>query len=68
MQNIETDKPKLVNKRDIARRYAVSERTIQELMRNDKIPYFKLGYVVRFDIEACDRALAAQFAVNPPSL
>lgn len=61
MENIEL-KQKLVNKRDIAIRYGVSERTIQEWMAKGLIPYHKIGYMVRFDPQACDRALA-QFHV-----
>ncbi len=63
MQEIETDKQKLVNKRTIALRYGITQRTVQEWMAKEMIPYFKLGYIVRFDPEACDRALA-QFEVN----
>jgi len=58
MQNIETEKQKLVKKPTIARRYDVSERTIQCWMDEQRIPFVKIGYMVRFDPEACDRALA----------
>ena len=57
MENIEL-KQKLVKKREIAIRYGVSERTIQEWMEQRRIPYFKFGYMVRFDPQACDQALA----------
>jgi excisionase family DNA binding protein len=57
MENIEL-KQKLVNKGEIAVRYGVSTRTIQCWMEQRRIPYLKLGYMVRFDPEACDQALA----------
>jgi hypothetical protein len=58
---------KLVNKRTIAARYGVSERTIQDWMVMEMIPYFKLGYVVRFDPESCDQAIA-RFRVGSDAL
>lgn len=66
MENIEL-KQKLVNKHDISIRYGVSERTIQCWMEQGRIPYLKIGYLVRFDPEACDRALA-QFNVTTRAL
>ena len=57
MQNAVLDKQKLVNKPTIALRYGVSERTIQEWMEKGMIPYYKLGYMVRFDPDECDSAL-----------
>lgn len=67
MQNIETDKKKLVKKPVIARRYDVSERTIQAWMDENKIPFAKIGYMMRLDPEACDRALA-RFNVSSVAL
>lgn len=49
--------PKLVNKRDIAHRYSVNERTIQDWMVTKAFPFHKIGYMVRFDPVECDRAL-----------
>ncbi len=51
------DEQKLVNKDKIAYRYAMSPRTIQELMSQGILPFHKIGYMVRFDPEECDRAL-----------
>lgn len=51
------DEQKLVRKRQIARRYDVSERTIQEWAKQGKLPFHKIGYMVRFDPIECDRAL-----------
>ncbi len=60
--NISSDQL-LVNKAQIARRYGVSERMIQDWMADGTIPYHKLGYIVRFNPKACDQALA-RFEVN----
>jgi excisionase family DNA binding protein len=57
VQNAELIERKLVNKREIARRYGVSERTIQEWMERGMIPFYKPGYMVRFDPIECDSAL-----------
>jgi excisionase family DNA binding protein len=60
MQTVETAAPndrKLVNKRNIADRYGVSERTIQDWMEKGIIPYYKPGYLVRFDPAECDEAI-----------
>lgn len=57
VQNAESNSQKLVNKRGIAHRYGVSERTIQEWMEKAMIPFYKPGYMVRFDPEECDIAL-----------
>lgn len=48
---------KLVKKKVIADRYDVDERTIQDWMKQGKIPFHKVDYLVRFDPEACDAAL-----------
>jgi hypothetical protein len=45
---------KLVNKKKIADRYGVSERMIQDLMLTG-LPFYKLGYIVRFDPTQCDK-------------
>ena len=58
---------KPVKKPAIARRYDVSERTIQAWMDERKIPFVKIGYMVRFDAEACVRALA-RFNVSSAAL
>jgi excisionase family DNA binding protein len=62
MADLETQSPvldeqKLVNKLKIAHRYDVSPRTVQDWMGEGKLPYHKIGYLVRFDPEECDRAL-----------
>ena len=67
MQNIEIETKKLVKKPVIARRYDVSQRSIQAWMDENKIPFAKIGYMVRFDPEACDRALA-RFNVSSAAL
>lgn len=57
MNEPETSEQKLANKHTIARRYDVSERTIQEWMAEGTLPFLKIGYIVRFDI-ACDLAIS----------
>ena len=57
VHNTEQENRRLLNKREIACRYGVSERTIQEWMGNGTIPFYKLGYLVRFDPAECDSAL-----------
>ena len=57
IQNPVLNEQKLVNKRKIAHRYDVSERTIQDWMDRRILPYHKIGYMVRFDPEECDEAL-----------
>lgn len=43
------DTPKLLNKVQIAERLSVTVRTIENWMDQGKIPYYKLGKIVRFD-------------------
>jgi excisionase family DNA binding protein len=57
VDKVASNSQKLVNKREIAHRYGVSERTIQEWMEKAMIPFYKPGYMVRFDPEECDIAL-----------
>ena len=67
MKNIEItgdNWEKLVNKVKIAGRYGLSPRPILTFMADGKLPYYKFGYIVRFDPEECDRAMA-RYRVNP---
>jgi excisionase family DNA binding protein len=60
MNIIETAAPndrKLVNKKTIAERYGISERTVQDWMVQGFMPFYKLGYIVRFDPTECDEAI-----------
>jgi excisionase family DNA binding protein len=57
VQDVKSNRQKLVSKREIAHRYGVSARTIQEWMEKAMIPFYKPGYMVRFDPEECDIAL-----------
>ena len=47
------------DRESIARRYGVSPRCITNWQKRRRIPYAKLGRVVRFDVHACDRAVKA---------
>jgi excisionase family DNA binding protein len=48
----------LVKKRDIARRYSVSPRTVQTWVAQRRIPFVRIGNTLRFNPRACDQALA----------
>jgi excisionase family DNA binding protein len=48
----------LVKKRDIARRYSVSPRTVQTCVAQRRIPFVRIGNTLRFNPRACDQALA----------
>jgi excisionase family DNA binding protein len=45
------------NKAGIASRYGVSHRTVDNWVRQRRIPYLKCGRLVRFNIARCDAAL-----------
>lgn len=49
----------LITKKVLAARYSCTTRTINNLMRKGVVPYVKIGALVRFSPEDCDRALAA---------
>jgi excisionase family DNA binding protein len=42
---------------DIARAYSVSVRTVREWQAQRRIPFLKIGKIVRFDAEAVAKAL-----------
>jgi excisionase family DNA binding protein len=46
------------DKAGIADRYGVSHRTIDNWIRQRRIPYLKCGRLVRFNIAKCDAALS----------
>jgi hypothetical protein len=50
--------PVLATTRGLAARYQVSGRTIQNWMCRKILPVLKIGRAVRFNVAACDRALA----------
>jgi hypothetical protein len=50
--------PVLETTRGLAARYQVSGRTIQNWMQRKILPVLKIGRSVRFNIAACDKALA----------
>ena len=56
METTIVSESKWVNKPAIAKRYGVSPRTIQEWMEKKTIPFYKVGYIVRFDPAECDLA------------
>ena len=44
-------------KEQLAQRYGIGTRTVDNWMKNKIIPYFKIQHVVRFDPDACDAAI-----------
>jgi hypothetical protein len=50
--------PVLATTRGLAARYQVSARCIQYWVARKILPVLKIGRAVRFNIAACDRALA----------
>lgn len=53
---ISTDR-RFADKRLLAQRYGVSQRTITNWMSAGLLAFFKVRRVLRFDIPACDAAL-----------
>jgi len=45
-------------KKEIADHYRCDLRTITNLMRRRILPFVKIGRIVRFNVEECDRAMA----------
>jgi hypothetical protein len=55
----EEPQARFVTKPGLARRYQVCPRTIENWMRSKMVPFLRIGKRgVRFDPEACDRALS----------
>ena len=47
------------NKAGIAERYGISLRSVDNLRRRRILPHVKIGGIIRFDVEACDKAFKA---------
>ena len=57
-ENLDTAINKMVKKAELCARYSVSSRTIENWMTSEILPFCKPSYgIVRFDPEACDKAL-----------
>jgi len=54
----------LIDKSEAARRLDLSKRTLDEWMRNGRIPYLKIGRTVRFRWESVIARLEERFRVN----
>jgi excisionase family DNA binding protein len=53
------DSPAGAKKRDVARRYGVSTRTVDSWVQQKKIPFLRFSSrCIRFDLAAVDRALS----------
>ena len=50
---------KYIQKAELAARYQISLGTVKNMMRKRVLPYLKIGKVVRFDVERCDKAFGA---------
>jgi excisionase family DNA binding protein len=46
-----------VTKLQVATHFNVSPRTVTNLMRQQSLPYVKIGRLVRFDLHACDERM-----------
>lgn len=66
MHTIENSKPdrRFADKKTLAERYDVCERTITNWMNAGLLVFIKIRRVVRFDVAACDAALRQQGIVN----
>jgi hypothetical protein len=59
LQSTKEAQARFVTKPAIGHRYGVCSRTIENWMRSKMIPFLRIGKRgVRFDPEACDRALS----------
>lgn len=54
-------------KQEIAKRYQISVRQVTNLMRRRILPFVKVGRMVRFNTQSCDKALM-QFEVKSVSI
>jgi excisionase family DNA binding protein len=58
LRTISRMEKQLRNKNQMAKRYQVSPRTIDNWMADGRLPYLKLGRkLIRFDADQCDEAL-----------
>jgi excisionase family DNA binding protein len=60
-----TTRPGLLDIIDLASRLGVTERFIRRLIHERRIPYYKVGHLVRFDAADIDRWLALH-RIEPP--
>jgi excisionase family DNA binding protein len=49
---------RFLKKRELARHYGVSLRTVDKWVAQRKVPYLKIGYIIRFDLDKVEAALA----------
>lgn len=60
---ISTDR-RFADKRLLAQRYGVSQRSITNWMSAGLLAFFKIRRVVRFDVAACDASLRQHGFIN----
>lgn len=46
-----------MTKEDVAQYLRCTKRTVEKLMKDGKVPYFKIGKLVRFDFDRVKEAL-----------
>ena len=57
MKNFVSITPSLVKKQEIADRYNVCVRSVENLVRRGVLPCYRLGRSIRFSVEECDAAM-----------
>jgi len=56
----------LVKKAELAKRLSVCAREIEKWMKQERIPYLKMGpHCIRYDVEDVISALKKNYQVNP---
>lgn len=55
---------KLSDKKEIALRFGVTVRAVENWMKDQGLPYYKLGAVVRFKVHEVDKWLSERRVVN----
>ena len=56
----------LIGKVEMAKRLAVTPRTLENWMREGYVPYIKIGRVVRYDLEEVMGTLKRKYGRNTP--
>ena len=54
----------LIDKRGLAKKLGVSIRSIDVLMKDKGLPYFKIGRVVRFKVDEVNKWLEERKVIN----
>jgi excisionase family DNA binding protein len=70
LSNKQADAPEAFHgtRKQLATRYAVSLRTIDEWMSRGWIPFLKVGKCIRFSLPDVDAAIRQRFEVKPKAV